>query len=267
MRHHFVNDDKKLDGTKGSIWKAGRLYFYRKENSLFNIQWRLFSGKFGIGMEINDEDWVFHFKFVLFSLYFCIPTYRLDKISPKREVSWNDGKKAELIDERECGLDIFYWRIWVKPWCKLNRWNSADPWWKRGFNVPINPLDILFGERRYHYKNISDWKDIEVPMIEGSYQAKYKVLERSYGRKRLPFFREKGLTTDIEIPEGIPFPGKGENSWDCGMDRLYGCATDINYFSDAEAESKSIACIVENVIKSRKKYGSSSSWVPPKEEE
>ena len=37
MRYHFVNDNQKQDNTKGSIWKAGRCFFYGKEKELFGI--------------------------------------------------------------------------------------------------------------------------------------------------------------------------------------------------------------------------------------
>lgn len=52
---------------------------------------------------------------------------------------------------------------------------------------------------------------------------------------------------------GIPFPGKGENSWDCGDDATYG-------FGGASIES-AIARILEDTKKTRLRHGG-TNWRP-----
>jgi hypothetical protein len=61
---------------------------------------------------------------------------------------------------------------------------------------------------------------------------------------------------DVEIPGGIPFNGKGENSWDCGTDGLFGSSFPIDVLEGSV--SKCIGKVVENVMDSRFKYGTPS---------
>lgn len=45
------------------------------------------------------------------------------------------------------------------------------------------------------------------------------------------------------------FMGKGENSWDCGEDGLYGCGSEGSSLEDAITKTVSI------VLRNRRKYG------------
>lgn len=51
------------------------------------------------------------------------------------------------------------------------------------------------------------------------------------------------------MQQGIPFPGKGENSWDCGDDAYYG-------FGGATIES-AVADIIADTLKRR-----GNNWRP-----
>lgn len=35
---------------------------------------------------------------------------------------------------------------------------------------------------------------------------------------------KKGRHAQVEAPAGVPIPGKGENSWDCGDDNIWGAS-------------------------------------------
>lgn len=58
---------------------------------------------------------------------------------------------------------------------------------------------------------------------------------------------------EIDMKDGIPFPGKGENSWDQGDDAYYG-------FGGATIEG-AIAHIVRDTIKARERHGG-KNWRP-----
>jgi hypothetical protein len=54
----------------------------------------------------------------------------------------------------------------------------------------------------------------------------------------------------LDIPGGIPHNGKGENSWDCGDDGLWGCGGDT--------VEEAIGHAVSSVLRSRRRYGHDS---------
>ena len=58
---------------------------------------------------------------------------------------------------------------------------------------------------------------------------------------------------DIDMAQGIPFPGKGENSWDCGDDAYYG-------FGGTTIEG-AVEHIIKDTIRERKRHGG-DNWRP-----
>lgn len=73
--------------------------------------------------------------------------------------------------------------------------------------------------------------------------------------KRARWFTHKNVRASVDIPAGIPHPGKGENSWDCGEDRTYGLTT------KADTVEKAIAAVVESSLRDRRRYGG-DNWTP-----
>lgn len=96
---------------------------------------------------------------------------------------------------------------------------------------------------------------VMIPMPEGDYPAFLRIQRTVRGRKRWPLGRKVGYATDLEVPGGIPFPGKGESSYDCDDDGLYGQSAPGQ---DVEA---AIVKAVSSVLTSRARYGS-LSYVP-----
>lgn len=93
-----------------------------------------------------------------------------------------------------------------------------------------------------------------VPMPEGSYRATWteKISTTQYtaplGRLR---DRIVGPRThryiSLSIPGGIPVEGKGENSWDCGMDGVMG--------TSGGTVEEAVANAVRAALRDRKQYG------------
>lgn len=146
------------------------------------------------------------------------------------EVSWSDGS-----------LRISH------PWVRQMEWRSADPWWRKDMRLRV--VDWLIGRTRCETIQ-RGVRAVVVPMPEGSYRAVAKSETRIWRRRWYwPELRRDSVTLDI--PGGIPFAGKGENSWDCGDDGLFGTGGDT--VEDA------IANAVRSVLRSRRKYGHDSN--------
>lgn len=130
-------------------------------------------------------------------------------------------------------------------------WRSDDPWWMQGKTIAF--WDILFG--RMVYKTVEgEAKPIVIPMPEGCYNATATRYESEWKRPRLPWVSCRRVGFKVEIPGGIPFAGKGENSWDCGDDGLWGTNP------DAETIEEAIGSVVASVLRSRGRYGQ-ASWL------
>ena len=59
----------------------------------------------------------------------------------------------------------------------------------------------------------------------------------------------------MESEDGIPIPGKGENSWDCGEDRRFSINTTANTIAEA------VEAFRRDIEKTREQYGG-KNWVP-----
>ena len=133
----------------------------------------------------------------------------------------------------------FWWSFDESAW----EWKRSDPWWRR---FSFNPVDRIFGRTRCDTVTGST-VSVVVPMPEGSYPATVTQETRTWTRARLPFWKRRRVDYSIDIPRGIPFMGKGENSWDCGDDGLYGTGGD--------SVEGAVANAVKCVLQSRRRYG------------
>lgn len=124
--------------------------------------------------------------------------------------------------------------------------------------------------------------DAEVLLPEGAYPLHVKLerevrqarlgplwlLRAPPGRRRdrwrrgpsvwLPWGRRVGWTATWEAPDGLPHPGKGENSWDCGQDRVYASGVPVRPYDppDREWVAAAVAHATGVVLRDRVRYGS-----------
>lgn len=142
----------------------------------------------------------------------------------------------------------FSWSPWVPQTIVYGK-HSGKPWWMRSRYLDLK--DLIFGRMNCVVETNSEPQEVEIPMFEKTYKGTVKFETRIWFRKRLPFWKLERKYTEFETTTGIPFPGKGENSWDCGMDGLYGTSCEGH---DVE---KCIGTVVESVLRYRKRYGGS----------
>ncbi len=133
-------------------------------------------------------------------------------------------------------------------------WSSKMPKWMDG---NFHPIDFLFGRMKCETEILGTF-EVVIPMPEGSYPATVKLEERTWKRPRLPWKDTVRKSADVRMKEGIPHEGKGENSWDCGKDALFGINTKAETIEEAIAET------VKAVLKSRRRYdGNAMAMYPP----
>jgi hypothetical protein len=98
---------------------------------------------------------------------------------------------------------------------------------------------------------------VDVPMPEGTYQWRVQLVERTWTRSRWPWPTvRRGFEAESLDGQQIPFPGKGENSWDCDDDAMFGMSGDGNGLDEA------VASIVGAVLRNRLRYGGKLTFTP-----
>jgi hypothetical protein len=188
-------------------------------------------------------------------------------------VGWSHSDGGYEGDESQTYLRLGFLKLWITR--DLQRYRNPE--WRYGWELSLTLWQRWFGEQTGNSETeqatfclwrerLLDWvfgktvctvthgrkHDILIHMPEGDYPAVAKYEWRCWTRPRWLFHRMR-LSTDVDIPKGIPFQGKGENSWDCGDDGLFGsgCAG-----HDLE---KAASTMREIVMHDRRKYGEPSA--------
>lgn len=216
MRFHHQN----LTDGEQPLWYSGRAWL-----GSWRVEWHAFDGKLGCTLHVNrHEGFTLCAHALLGSLY--LSRGEGGFFGRSHGVSWRGEDWALCID---VGTDDAEWR-------------RDYPWWKKGIRIDFK--DLICGRAKCATEK-GDPVACVVPMPEGSYDAiatpETATWTYRFGVKRV---RKSWW---IEIPAGIPFQGKGENSWDCGGDGLFGTGGDT-----LEA---AIGNCVASALRSRHRYG------------
>lgn len=134
-------------------------------------------------------------------------------------------------------------------------WSSTTPRWRSG---SWDFVSSLLGEPKHEHEVLSE-HEVDVPMPEGSYRWRVTLKKTTGGRKRWPFgapiYRFEAECLD---GQAIGFPGKGENSWDCGDDALYSLSAPGRTLDEA------VTKIVGAVLRSRLRHGGKLTFTATK---
>lgn len=133
------------------------------------------------------------------------------------------------------------------PWIRQDGWDSRDPKWRRG-PVHLRIVDWLISRQRCEVVT-EPVPDVVIPMPEGCYRAQAKRETRTW-RRRWYWPLRRRVDVWLQIPGGIPFAGKGENSWDCGDDGIWGIG--------GGTVEDAIANAVGSALRSRRRHGHDS---------
>lgn len=158
------------------------------------------------------------------------------------------GVRLPGTRQRTTGFNCYDWRVSTYVLADRNSWSSSDPLWQQwSFDIK----DVVLGRRTHVRDVLEPLRETWIPLPEGPYRATVEVLRQTWTRPRWPLWpcTIRQVAYDIKIPTGIPFSGKGENSWDLGEDGLFGIAP------RAASEADAIGQVVASVLTYRKKRG------------
>ena len=183
---------------------------------------QLLSGNLGFRLGIGSEQVVLGTYLGFFDFYISLTSKSISRwLNAHPNFKFNHGKgidgkvmKGEYWEERNIGLRLSLREMIISGewWTNMN----GDPR-KRAFFIFL--ADKILG-RAAHSTQIIQEGGAEIDMPEGIYQATFK---RYYSFLKRPFwpFTKKIERMMIDVPVGIPHEGKGENSWDIGMDATF----------------------------------------------
>lgn len=167
-------------------------------------------------------------------------------------------------------LSIFKLYSWLYKHKINDRALDFNIWFRDGFPISINLMSNTMGWKRGDWKwcpNISrklkgkftvsektiEERDILIPMPEKSYKGHAVLADWTWHYKR--WFPKTIRRCEIEILEGIPHPGKGENSWDCEDDATFSLTT-----GKVRTIAEAVGKLVSSVLESRVKNGGWKDW-------
>lgn len=237
--------DRKREGHyEGSILRHGRAWLrlgtYDK-GLKFNWEWVFWTLRFSLGVTVDggDEDLTFSLGLPGVQLYWSVAG-----IFPRKWKSWGFG--------RDTSIRIFDWGIWFNIWRDESGWSSKAKWWQtRAF--AFHPIDFFLGRDKASHRDLEE-RDVQIAMLEKTYDINVKIQEWTWKRPRWPFAK-KLLRARVEPKIPVPVPGKGTAEYNCGEDAVHSstfCASTID---------EAVAKFTADLLETRGKYGG-QNWKP-----
>lgn len=233
-----THDERKRHPAKGVVHHKRR-FFYKEVpedlKDLFRIETIVrkpraeFSIKFHVGNAGSETPWDGHLNVLGSAFYWGI--------SPGRDLAQKlTTNKKHKYDGRDISLRLSDRRAYFKLWAPSDRWERGEMARWRDSSFRISPADILFGAKRYSYKDLSIAR-MEIDLPEGSYPVIVKVQEQTLARTKSKRVIEKKLILDVEAPKGIPIYVDHSGGWK--GDRVYGFGVGLkelraNWVQDAK---------------------------------
>lgn len=237
-----LNDSKRY-WSYGRAWLRRRDW-YKKRCGALSLEWTIPASHNGWSLTFGGGDSGRDFGFT-FAIPLLVTFFVTLDDAFKRQLFAYDFDRGQ---DRQIGCyfheSAFRYQIWVGTMASWSRRYPWCQWWRQG---TIDFADLLLGRRSHHLEELKSGIPVVVPMPEGNYHGTAKIERRTWKRPR--WFAFSRVSTTIDCPKGIPFAGKGENSWDCGDDGLFG------WGAEGESIEKAIASGIESVLVSRRRNG------------
>ena len=155
----------------------------------------------------------------------------------------------------------------------VNIWSDDDN--QRGFHWSTFPkarlAEALLGKSVCETKTLEDYPapatGQKARLPEGPYDVSAKIIEQTNTWSRVRalgldgVIRRSSKYIELECAEGLPIPGKGENSWDCDDDAIYSSTYDFDACDGSVYNA--IGKLEMDVMRKRRRHAS-LAWVPGK---
>lgn len=226
MFWHSQNLNDKAHGKQGTVLRHGRARF---EWGWLDISWEwchFMKSSPGFAISKSDGGALRLTLSILFAQWFL----RIGGLFPTSAC------------DREISVRAHDGNVWLR-W-----WGDPDDS-SRDHQLVLRISEWVLGRATYRCEPLGSVETF-IPMREGCYPATIVMERATWTRKR--WFTKTLVRAKVDVPKGIPFMGKGENSWDQGDDGLFGMTC------PAKNVNAAIAKVVESVLESRRRHGETS---------
>lgn len=232
------------------FWRHGRWSLHGPSTQI-SAEWNHLSRGFGVGFRLGRNGSESDLGLDLYAGSFGSVWMRLQ--TPwTRWARIGQGICDDWYYARHSGLRFFphqgcYFELNVED--RDGSWSKGQPWW-RSWSITTS---TLLGKNRSEVTEQPGGM-AKIPLPEGIYQGAWtEKTYVNYYTRPLGVLRDRLLgprkhsSIYLEIPGGIPIEGKGENSYDCGMDGLFGCS--------GRTVQDAVGNAVTAVLRDRERYG------------
>lgn len=259
--HWFVlNDTPAVKGVHlGSLARSGRAYFYfGRDRRRIEVGWSFLRDLrwFELSADISEEDglgfslilpWLAHLYasislpsrwlrwWMIHDRHFAV------KLGYIGDIAWVLIAYADWAES--CGMTDYYRRQDPPQYTPLQLW----PGWE--IKVKWPPLVRWIFGRENVQSRVLDEKPVTFNFDGREYTGHWKLEEYSRTRQRWPWRYGRSLSSWIDVAKPPMFAGKGENSWDCDDDAIFGMGSSERTCAGAVGE------YIKAVLKNRERYG------------
>lgn len=169
---------------------------------------------FGAGVSVHPEGVTTHTYLGLVSVFVTSDAPAVERLA--RRIVGREARDLSVVAYLEPAAadpPCVQWSAWVDP-CQ----HGGGASWRRGCWLPLDTLLGRFEVQTEH----GDAVPVVIPMPEGVYHGIARRAVRTWTRPRWPVAWLRIEDVSIEVPDGIPIPGKGEMSYDTADDALCG---------------------------------------------
>lgn len=245
-----ISHETSRSGRELPLWQNFRAY-WKSFGLACSFEWttrsRFLMAEFRV--DPGEREWSIAIGAYLFSFWLSVDV--------PWKAYWEWHKARWKYEEMAFGVDwnmadgavsggFLHWQWWAP----MHSWSSTTPKWRDG---TFHPLDWLLGRHVMTDRDIESG-EFEIPMPEGNYPCTIRLYESTWKRPGW-FIPHRVRRADIKMVVGVPHPGKGENSWDCGEDACSSMTTPASSFAEA------IGSMVASTMRQRLNYGS-KHWRP-----
>jgi len=244
-----------LDLVKGSILRHGRLSLHAPHSRALYVEW--YGPDPRIGGRIRwSENLHLSVHAGLVHLHLSVQGLLREPRDPRTPRLWRGEKR--YYGDRELSVQLAYDRDCITPLgVYYTLWTADDDLWEqrpRWRHGVIWPFETLFGAMDVQWRDVRR-TTLAIPLPERTYTATAVYREGIWTWRRLPFYRKRLVRVEVTPDLPIPYPGKGENSWDGGERGME------DFSGPYQTDHEAVGAIVQTILRDRMRYGG-ADWQP-----
>lgn len=266
---HTINDNDRKGGGVGTLWKAGRWIITRRKgySDVLRLEWhhsRKLKPELDLLLRFGQGSMRLHVGILGLASWWLT-------VGVKRGLF-----SSLMVEERVFGIRLGY--IGDLAWIYLAFDEESDSagmldYYRRkkqaGESLYFggNRVQLTQGVRLKVRLRLRDWslgrkvyektelrrEPVAIPLDGREYEGVWTLTRETWKRPRWPFLSHERVGSWIDVEHPPAFSGKGENSWDCGDDAIFGCG------SKALTPAVAVGDYIKAVLRNRERYGAPSN--------